>query len=101
MNRERIEEIRDRWDGSVTGLYPTGTEEADYRDVHDLLAEIDRLHSWRGLMELLDEYWPEGASPTVPDNDSRDDGPRIVALIRWVDQLTRQRETLNDTPAAP
>jgi hypothetical protein len=43
MNRQRIEEIRDRWDGAMTDLYPSGTEEADYRDIHDLLVEIDRL----------------------------------------------------------
>jgi hypothetical protein len=49
---ERLGAIRARWDGAVTGLYPSGTEEADYRDVHELLAEVDRFHSWHRVVEL-------------------------------------------------
>jgi hypothetical protein len=54
-------------------------------------AEVERLHSWDGLMELLDEHWPEGVFPTWPDSDRRDPGPRIVSLLRWVDILIGNR----------
>lgn len=50
-------------------------------------AEVARLHSWEGLLELLDDHWPEDIFPTLPDDQSRDPGPRIVSLIRWVDEL--------------
>lgn len=54
----------------------------------ELLAELERLHSWAGLMELLDEHWPEDIFPTVHgDDERRDAGVRIVSLLRWVDQL--------------
>ena len=52
-----------------------------------LAKEIDRLHTWDGLMELLDEHWPEDIFPTLPDTDKRDPGPRIVSLLRMVDRL--------------
>lgn len=48
-------------------------------------AELDRLHSWAGLMELLDEHYPADLIPTAPDDPARDTGPRIVSLIRRVD----------------
>lgn len=48
-------------------------------------AELDRLHSWAGLMELLDEHYPADLIPTAPDDPARDAGPRIVSLIRRVD----------------
>lgn len=45
-------------------------------------------HSWAGLMELLDEHWPADIFPTrFEDDPKRDAGPRIVSLMRWVDQL--------------
>lgn len=50
-------------------------------------AEVERLHSWDGLMELLDEHWPEDVYPTLPDSDERDPGPRIVSALRVQDQL--------------
>ena len=50
-------------------------------------AELSRLHSWAGLMELLDEHWPESFIPTAPDDPTRDSGPRIVSLLRWVEGL--------------
>jgi hypothetical protein len=54
-----------------------------------LTAEIDRLHSWDGLMSLLDERWPEDIFPTLPfDATDRDPVVRIVTLLRWVDRLT-------------
>jgi hypothetical protein len=52
-----------------------------------LIAELRRLHSWDGLMSLLDEHWPDDIFPTLPDDDQRDPGPRIVSLLRWVERL--------------
>jgi hypothetical protein len=47
-------------------------------------------HSWTGLMQLLDEHWPDDIFPTkYADDPKRDAGPRIVSLMRWVDQLRR------------
>lgn len=67
----------------------------------ELLAELDRLDSWAGLMELLDRHWPagifeQGDSPDAARNSTRDTGVRIAALIRWVDRLTTERDTLLD-----
>ena len=50
-------------------------------------AELKRLHSWDGLLSLLDEHWPEDIFPTEPDSEDRDSGPRIVSLLRWVERL--------------
>lgn len=50
-------------------------------------AENERMHSWDGLMALLDEHWPADIFPTMDDREDRDPGPRIVSLIRWVEQL--------------
>lgn len=59
-------------------------------------AEIARLHTWAGLISLLDEHYPPG----VVDGSSGDPGPRIVALTR---ELDRWRALLTprdpDTPA--
>jgi hypothetical protein len=38
-------------------------------------------------MELLDEHWPESMIPTLNDDETRDTGPRIVSLMRWVKTL--------------
>lgn len=65
--------------------------------VPELIAEVERLHSWDGLMSLLDEHWPEDIFPTLPDTDRRDPGPRIVSLLRWVDKLKAQVPTVNYT----
>lgn len=56
-------------------------------------AERDRLHSWAGLMELLDEHYPADLIPTAPDDPARDAGPRIVSLIRRVDAAEAARDT--------
>jgi hypothetical protein len=85
LSPEDLEKIRERSRpaaayASLEGL----TASAD--DVPALLAEVDRLHSWDGLMSLLDEHWPENIFPTVEDSGDRDWGPRIVSLLRWVDR---------------
>lgn len=52
-----------------------------------LRAEHDRLHSWAGLMSLLDGHWPDA----VFRGTSGDPGPTIVFLLRQVDQLKAER----------
>lgn len=65
-----------------------------YRSRRDAaLAEVERLHTWDGLMSLLDEHWPEDIFPTLQDDPDRDPGPRIVSLLRWVKYLTAEAET--------
>ena len=54
------------------------------------LTEQERLISWSGLMELLDEHWPANLFPTLEDDPERDAGARIVSLLRWVDRLRAQ-----------
>lgn len=49
----------------------------------ELRAEHYRIHSWAGLMQLLDDLYPAG----VFSGESGDPGPRIVALIRENDNL--------------
>lgn len=66
-------------------------------DVPRLLAEIERIHSWGGLMSLLDEHWPADIFPMPEGLDGakgtthRDTGPIVLGLIRWVDKLNGQR----------
>jgi len=54
-----------------------------------LAAELAELHTWRGLMSLLDEHWP--ADVFDGSSDDGDPGPRIVFLMR---QVNRHREQL-------
>jgi len=54
--------------------------------VPELIAEVERLHSWDGLMSLLDEHYPEDIFPTMADRDDRDPGPRIISLLRMLDR---------------
>jgi len=51
----------------------------------DLRAEIDRLHTWAGLMSLLAEHYP----PEVFDGSSSDPGSMVVRLTRQLDSLRR------------
>lgn len=61
-----------------------------------LLDELERLREemdsmvpkdWHGLMAILEDIYPEGIFPTMADDPKRDAGPRIVSLIRVVDEL--------------
>jgi hypothetical protein len=79
-------------DGAGGGMAGDVAKLAEQRDA--ARAEIDRLHSWAGLMELLDEHWPAAIFPGPADAaDARgDDGPRILALIRAVDAERSSRQ---------
>lgn len=50
-----------------------------------LLAEVERLHTWAGLMSLVDEHYPTSVFPVGEDDPTRDLGPRILSLIRHLD----------------
>ncbi|AEJ92513.1 hypothetical protein SEA_TOTO_42 [Mycobacterium phage Toto] len=67
--------------------------------VPELIAEVERLHTWDGLMELLDEHWPADIFPTLPDDDKRDPGPRIISLLRWVSRLRAQETRIRKLAA--
>ena len=62
--------------------------------VPELVAEVEKLHSWDGLMSLLDEHWPDDIFPTTEDREDRDPGPRIVSLLRRVDMLQKRVQGL-------
>ena len=57
-----------------------------------LAAELAELHTWRGLMTLLDEHWPAD----VFDGSSNDPGARIVVLMREIDLLRRTLVAMRD-----
>ena len=48
--------------------------------------EIERLHSWEGILSLLDEHYPAD----IFDGSSGDPGPTIIVLTREIERL---RET--------
>ena len=64
--------------------------------VRDAEAKNEQLHSWDGLMALLDEHWPTDIFPTEADRDDRDPGPRIVSLVRRVRELEGREAKLRD-----
>jgi hypothetical protein len=84
--RAAIDSLLDGWFPMTSAALRAGCSERLMAAVAPVLdkqqAEIDRLHSWDGLMELLDEHWPAD----IFTGESGDPGPRIVALIRMVDQ---------------
>lgn len=88
------------WDGLVDA-------EDDYRNAPQLVAdlislaesqaaEIQRLHSWDGLMSILDGHYRESVFPTEADNPDRDPGPRIISLIRNLDRRTKQLAAIRE-----
>jgi hypothetical protein len=64
-----------------------GQREDLERIATQLRAERGRIHSWAGLMTLLNEHYPEDVF--VGDGRSGDPGPVIVALLRENDRLRR------------
>lgn len=53
--------------------------------VLEAAGEIERLHSWKGLMSLLDEHYPSDIFEEGPL--AKEPGTRIFTLIREVDRL--------------
>ncbi len=89
---DRIWEPDDGVDAIADAVLPVVAPIQADRD--RLAAELAELHTWRGLMALLDEHWPADVFDGSPD--SRDPGPRIVALMRQVDLLRRELEKVRD-----
>ena len=48
--------------------------------------------SWAGLMHALDTHWPADVFPAREDDGTGDAGPRIIALIRLLDEARRERD---------
>jgi len=59
-------------------------------EVGRLAQDAERLHSWAGLMNVLDEHWP--AEVFRGQSRDSDPGPRIVALVRAVDVERASRQ---------
>jgi hypothetical protein len=93
LSDQRREEIREMAnpDGPYVTIPADNHETA--RAVNDLLAELDRLHTWPGLMSLLDEHYPADVQ-LGPDDEP---GPRILALVREVDRLRKERDEVAAT----
>ncbi len=80
------------WDGlrSLVDVILTtepGIELYDSEREEIAAAIIDEMSTWATLMDLLDLHYPADIFPTMPDTPNRDPGPRIISLIRTVDQL--------------
>lgn len=69
-------------------------------ELRALRAEVERIEKrpWDVLLEILNKVYPADIFPTTHmiDEPDRDPGPRIVALIRWVDELRAENERLRD-----
>lgn len=87
---ERLAEIRGKFERETAARAKVADAHHGYSAIRDLLAEVDRLHSWDGLMSLLDEHYPAD----IFTGSSGDDGPRIIALTREVDRLKAERDRL-------
>lgn len=73
---------KDRCDKLENALEAVNCDETQ----HD---EIERLHSWEGIMSLIDEHYPPAVQIL---NEGDDTGPRILRLIREIDKLRLERE---------
>jgi hypothetical protein len=82
----------------VDALRQTLTEtEARYQaEVAALTAELDRLRTWPGIMSVVDERYPVDVFPTVDDRPDRDDGPRILSLLRRLQSAEAERDRLRE-----
>jgi hypothetical protein len=63
-----------------------------------LIGEVERLHTWAGLMSLLDEHYPASVFHGDEDREERDRDPgaRLISLIRQLDQVRNELEQLRD-----
>lgn len=77
-----IAEARRR--GIISRAVNDGWGEALWDQLADALEE---LHTWTGLMSLLDEHYPDDIWLPGADSETMDPGHRVVAAIRRVDKL--------------
>jgi hypothetical protein len=61
--------------------------------IENVSAELKHLHSWDGLLDLLDEHWPEAIFPTMVDDPGRDPGVRLLSIVRNLVRVTSGNET--------
>ena len=59
---------------------------------HQADAVIEALSSWDVLMHILDYNYPKTVFPTLPDNPDRDPGPRIVSLLRTINEIRKSTD---------
>lgn len=62
-------------------------------------AELARLQTWTGMISVLDKHYPPETFPTMPDTASRDDGARIVSLVRRLDEARSELKAIDDVIA--
>ena len=58
------------------------------------LTEIKGLHTWKGLMSLVDEHYPAD----LVDGSSGDPGPRLVVMLRELDKAKAEVKRLQEDP---
>jgi hypothetical protein len=80
---DTLSRLADRIDSQAAISARSGQLEDLERIAGELRIERERLHSWAGLMSLLDETYPADLFTGV----SGDPGPTIIVLIREVDRL--------------
>jgi hypothetical protein len=95
MTPEELAAIRERGEHAEVVVHDLA-QYLEWVDVdrRALLAEVDRLHSWGGLMSLVDEHYPADIFPRGEDREDRDTGPRIISLLAEVDRLNKENDAL-------
>jgi hypothetical protein len=96
MTPEREAALRAWFDGTADDLPYTGPhleatrrgrrvnpDDAWQDECRDLLAHVDHLRTWPGLMETVRSHFPED----VFDGSSGDPGPLLVVALREIDRL--------------
>ena len=59
-------------------------------DLSNLVTALIReLETWDTLMHILDSVYPATVFPTLPDIPDRDPGPRIVSLLRTINEIRK------------
>ena len=74
------ERMCDEWEAERTVL----TAERDAA-----LASLAEARTWRGVQAFIDEQYPADVFPVEPDSEQRDDGARILSLLRHLDEALR------------
>jgi len=54
-----------------------------------LRASLAEARTWRGVQAFIDEQYPVSVFPVEPDSEQRDDGARILSLLRHLDEALR------------
>lgn len=84
---ERIADVLARHPKSTGWFNPWATRQEVAKEIAAVL--VRELADWDGIMALLDIHYPESVFPTTDDREDRDTGPRIISLLRQINQLRR------------